>query len=353
MHQPEPVATDDPEPDQPVSPVGPSGPEAVACAGGCAEELERAAVAIEGALGVALACHVTPDGDALGSTLALHLALRAAGRVSVASFPEPFVVGPHYRYLPGLDTLTSPDHFPVEPEVMVTFDCGSMGRLGELSRPAQAAHELVVVDHHVSNDRYGTINVVDGNVAASAVIAYRLIVRLGLPLDRDTAICLYTGIVCDTGRFQYESTTPEVFEIAGRLASYDLPIPSMSRSLFEEHRFSYLRLLGEVLGQAVLEPEHGFVWAVIDQDHLARHGVSYEETEGLIDIVRRTAEADVACVCKQAHDGTWRISLRSVGATDVSQIASANGGGGHKYAAGFSAAGPPDEIVGKIRALLP
>ena len=117
------------------------------------EALERAAEVILGAQEVCLACHVSPDGDALGSMLGLHHVLRAAGRSSIASFSEPFVIAPHYRELPGLELLTPPDRFPREPAVMVTFDSGSLSRLGDLEGPAKAATELIVVDHHVSNQR--------------------------------------------------------------------------------------------------------------------------------------------------------------------------------------------------------
>src|SRR5258708_1760783 len=176
------------------------------------ESLTRAAAAIRSAREVSLACHVSPDGDALGSMLALHHVLCAAGIKSVASFSEPFVVAPHYRQLPGLELLTPPDAFPGEPRVMVTFDCGSLARLGDLEAPAKAAGELIVIDHHVSNQRYGSINVIDPTAAASGVLVRKLIERLELPVNRDAAVCLYAALVCDTGRFQYESTTPEVFE---------------------------------------------------------------------------------------------------------------------------------------------
>src|SRR5437660_4169094 len=152
--------------------------------------LEQAADAIKGSASVALACHVLPDGDALGSMLALHHLCRSQGKPSVASWPEPFVVGPHYTFLPGLDIVTKPADFPPTPELMVTFDCGSLGRLGELASAAEAAGELVVVDHHVTNDRYGSLNLVDPDAAASAVVVYRLALQLGWQLTRDAAICL-------------------------------------------------------------------------------------------------------------------------------------------------------------------
>jgi bifunctional oligoribonuclease and PAP phosphatase NrnA len=316
------------------------------------DPFEQAVVALAGAGSVALACHVNPDGDALGSTLGLHHALLAARRPSIASFPEPFVVAPHYRLLPGLDLLTPPVAFPTEPDVMVTFDCGSIDRLGELAAAAKSARELVVVDHHVSNDRYGTINVVDPAAAASAVLAFRLIERLGLPLTRDVATCLYAGIVCDTGRFTYECTTPEVFAIAGRLSEFGLPIAALSRCLFEEHRFAYLRLVGEVLGRAELHPTKSLVWAAVSQYDLAAHGVTFEELEGLIDILRRTREAEVTCILKEAVDGSWRVSLRSVGEADVAAVAQANGGGGHRFAAGFTSSGSAADTVARVAAAL-
>jgi len=314
--------------------------------------LTRAAQAISAASRVTLVCHVNPDGDALGSTLGLHHVLRAAGIDSVASFPSPFVVAPHYRELPGLDLLTPPELVDREPEVLATFDCGSTDRLGELETSAKGAGELIVVDHHASNARYGTINVIDVEAAASGVLVRRLVDRLGLPLTRDAAICLYAALVCDTGRFQYESTTCEVFALAEELADYDLPISSLSRTLFEEHRFAYLKLVADVLARAQLVPEKRFVWAKVTQDDLARHDVTFEEVEGLIDLVRRTREADVSCVLKEAGDGAWRVSLRSLGAVNVCTIAEREGGGGHKLAAGFTTDDPAEVVVERILASL-
>jgi phosphoesterase RecJ-like protein len=315
--------------------------------------LRRAAAAIAAADGpVALACHVSPDGDALGSMLGLFHALRAANRPVVASFPTPFVIGPHYRDLPGLDLITPPHDFPPEPKVMVTFDCGSLGRLGDLEPAAKAAGELVVVDHHVSNDRYGTINVIDPDAAASGVLVRRLIDALGLSLDHDAAFCLYAALICDTGRFQYDTTTAEVFDLARELVAYDVPVSRLSRTLFEEHRFAYLQLLGEALARAVLVPEQRFVWTAVTQEMLARHDVTIEEVEGLIDILRRTAEAEVTCVLKEEPDGSVRVSLRSLGDVDVRAIAEQHGGGGHRFAAGFTSEHDVATVVSSIRAAL-
>ena len=315
--------------------------------------IEQAAAAIANAPLVALACHVNPDGDALGSMLGMLHVLRHAGRRVVASFPTPFQIAAHYRDLPGLDLLTPPDEFPTDPPVMVTFDCGSLARLGDLEPAAKGAHELIVIDHHISNDRYGTLNLVEPTAAASGVVVQRLVDAMGLPLSRDAAVCLYAALVCDTGRFQHETTTTEVFEFARRLTEFDVPVTSLSRALFEEHRFAYLQLLGEALGRAQLVREQRFVWTAITQDMLGRHDVCLDEVEGLIDILRRTAEAEVTCVLKEEADGTVRVSLRSLGEVDVRSIAEAEGGGGHRFAAGFSSDDGVDAVVGRIERKLP
>jgi phosphoesterase RecJ-like protein len=237
---------------------------------------------------------------------------------------------------------------------MATFDCGSLARLGGLGPSAVSARRvggLVVLDHHASNDRYGSINVVDPTAAATAVVVRRLAARLGWDLTRDAAICLYTGLVTDTGRFQYSNTTPEVFALAHELSCFDLPIAEMSRQLFEEHRFAYLQLVATCLARAELDPDLRFVATWVTAEDFRRHDVSIEETEGLIDLVRRAREAEVSCVLKEAPDGT-RVSLRAVSGTDVGAIATRFGGGGHRFAAGFTSRAPVGEVLADIRAAL-
>jgi len=315
-------------------------------------ELDRAAEIITGADSLALACHVSPDGDALGSMLAMHHLCRTAGKPSVASWPVPFVAGPHYSFLPGLDLATDPGQFPSHPEVMITFDCGSMARLGELATPAANAAELIVIDHHATNTGYGTLNLIDPTAAASVVVVRRLARRLGWPLDSNAAACLYTGLICDTGRFQYDNTTPEVFGLAEELSQFGLPIAAMSRQLFEQQRFDYLRLAGIALERAQLDPGRRFVATWVTADDLERYGVELEETEGLIDLVRRTEEADISCVLKEAPEGT-RVSLRAVSDVDVGELAVSFGGGGHRAAAGFSSPLTIPEVLAAIKEAIP
>lgn len=310
-------------------------------------ERARAVAIIGAAPRLALACHITPDGDALGSMLALHHLARANGRDVVSSWPSPLHFAATYRSLPGLDQCTPAADFPATPEVMLTFDCGALARLGELAAPAQwaAQHgELVVVDHHVTNDRFGTVNVVDARAAATAVVVRAIARDLGWELTRDAALCLYVGLIADTGRFQYSSTTPGVFGLAEELASFDIPIATISRQLFSENRFAYLQLASVALARAELDTELKFVHTAVLMEDQRTYGVTYEEVEGLIEWVRSTAEAEVACVLKETGDG-FRVSLRSVDAVDVGAIAHALGGGGHRLAAGFTIREPLTEAV--------
>jgi len=311
------------------------------------DDLATAAALISAAGQVALACHVAPDGDALGSMLALHHVLRNAGWDSVAGFAGAQVTGPHYRELPGLGLLTDPAHYPAEPEVMVTLDCGSLSRLGDLAINAKAAKELIVVDHHLSNTRFGSLHLVDPAAAASAVVVARLIDALGLPLTRDAAVCLYAGLVCDTGRFQYESTTTQAFDLARRLLEFDVPVARLNRVLFEEHRLAYLRLVGAVLSRAEMVADKSFIWAAVTEADFAEYNVTVEETEGLIDFLRQAKEAEISCVLKEV-EGHVRVSLRSMGQVDVSVIAALFGGGGHRFAAGFTTTDPVARVVETI-----
>jgi bifunctional oligoribonuclease and PAP phosphatase NrnA len=292
----------------------------------------------EAGTALALACHVSPDGDALGSLLGFAHLADAAGLKTVSAWPNPYAVAHHYRSIPGLERGVASNEFPAQPAAMMTFDCGSLGRLVELKPAAQhaAVHgQLVVLDHHVSNDAYGSVNAISPTAAATAVVVRELARELGWELNFKAAWCLYVGLVTDTGKFQYQSVTPAVFALAEELSSFGLPLARISRELFDEHRFAYVRLAADALSRADLDEERRFVSTSVSLADLERFGVGYDEAEGLIDWVRSTAEAEVACVLKEAPEG-FRVSLRAVEHVDVGAIAAALGGGGHRLAAGFT-----------------
>lgn len=317
----------------------------------------RAVSLLEGARRVALACHVNPDGDALGSMLAVAQVLRAAGTECVASFGEPFAVPHNLRFLPGLELLAEPADFPAAPEVMVAFDAGSLDRLGCLADNAAKAEELLVIDHHASNTGYGTVRLVDPRAAATAVLAERLIADLGAELTHDVALSLYVGLVTDTGSFRRATTTPEVHALAARLLGTGIQPEEVSRRLWESAPFGYLRALSAVLGRAGLDPAaaggRGLVWTTVTRADRAAYGLSYDQVEGVVDVLRGTADAELVVVLKETEDGAWYGSTRSKGDFDVGRICVRLGGGGGPQMAGFLWQGTPEEAITHFQAALP
>ena len=309
----------------------------------------RAVKIINGAGQVCLACHVRPDADALGSMLAFAQAVssRPGCEVSViASFgDDPFEVPAILRFLPGTGLLTRPGEVPARPEVMVSFDAGSIDRLGVLAGPSAAAGELIVLDHHASNTCFGTVNLVDPAAAATAMLAAELIDRIGIPLTRQVALGLYSGLVTDTGSFKFSATTPQVHELAARLLATGIDPGVVSRELYDRAPYSYLGLLAAALSRAVLEPEAanglGMVWTTVTKADRAASGLPLDTAESVIDVIRRTDEAEVAVVLKEDDAGIWQVSARSKARIDVGKVCTELGGGGHARAAGFSYPGGP------------
>jgi bifunctional oligoribonuclease and PAP phosphatase NrnA len=312
------------------------------------DNLTKAAEVIAGAHRLALACHIGPDGDALGSMLALALAARAEGKEVIASFGTPFSVPGNLRFLPGQEMLSSPGSFPEDPEVMVVFDAGSADRLGELGSNASRAGTLVVLDHHVTNQGFGDVAVVDGRAAATGQIVYQLLRDMGWPVTADVAECLLTAVTTDTGRFQYANTTPETMQVAAELIAAGARPSNISRHVYEEAPFGYLVAAGAALSRARLDADAGVVATVISQSDLKSAGIDWGDIDNLIDTLRLAEEADVAVLAKVHDDGRVKVSLRSRGLTDVGSLSVALGGGGHRLAAGFTIVADADEVIDKV-----
>ncbi|MFG1702281.1 bifunctional oligoribonuclease/PAP phosphatase NrnA [Nonomuraea sp. M3C6] len=293
---------------------------------------------------VALACHVTPDGDALGSMLAVGFVLRSMGKRVVASFGDRhFAVPRLLRFLPGQEMLVPPADFPAAPELMITFDASTFERLGLLRDNTARAREVIVLDHHPSNEGFGTLSLIDAKAAATAMLAEQLLYRLGGRLDRDIATCLYAGLVTDTGSFRYSSTTPAVHQMAARLVATGLHTDEIARELWDRSPFGYLKVLASALERVMLED--GLVWTYVTRIDRAAYGLPYAELEGIIDIVRRTDEAEVAVVLKEDDQGDWQVSTRSKGTVDVAAVCAALGGGGHHNAAGYTSHDTVEEAM--------
>lgn len=313
------------------------------------EQLRRAAEVLDAAPVVALACHINPDPDALGSMLGLSEFLRTRGKETVCSFGnEPFETPRWLEELPGREALVPPSGFPKVPDVFVTCDTASLDRLGALVGRVQKAREVIWIDHHRSNEGLGTVPLIDPDASSTAEMVVRLIDAMGGEMPDSSAECLYAGLITDTGRFQYEAVTPASIRLGARLREYDFDHAKLAQALYEDNAFEYLKLLGVVLQRLNFVPEVGLVWTSLTQKDLVSAGVHPSETDDLIDVIRTAREADVAAVIKQQGDGRFKVSMRSRGSHDLAKIAAGHGGGGHRLAAGYTSKVGLDETVDRL-----
>jgi phosphoesterase RecJ-like protein len=294
--------------------------------------------ALEPADRVLLVGHTNPDADALGSALALGVALESLGKSAAVTFPgDPFEVPSGLRFLPRQDVVVAPREVG-SPQVVVSLDASSGDRIGELLEVGQQASSFIAIDHHASFVPFAHLNVVDSGAPATGLLVLELIDALQVPLTTDIAACLYAAISSDTGSFRYAATTPDTLHAAARLMETGIDFAALARAMFDTKSIGLLALQAEAINDLELV-EAGGVWVAVARIGMAereRHGVAFTEVESLIDVIRTVDEADVAVVLKQDDTGAWRVSTRSKGAVDVGSICTALGGGGHTLAAGFT-----------------
>lgn len=319
---------------------------------GLGGELAAAASLLRPAADVTLLAHVNPDADALGSALAVGLALHRRGATVRVSFGEPAAVPESLVTLDTAGLVVPASEVPARPPLLVALDTGSVDRLGRLGDRVHTAGAVLVIDHHASNTRFGTCNVVDPTAEATTVLVLRLLDELGVTIDVDIARCLYAGLVTDTHSFRRAS--PATHAHAARLIAAGVRPDVEARVLMDTHPFGWLGMLAGVLGRAELEPAAarglGLVHATIgaaDAD-----GMRSEEIDSVVDLVRTVAEAEVAAVLKQVGPDRWSASLRAKRLLDLSVAATALGGGGHRLAAGFTATGSREQVLAALRAAL-
>ncbi|TRW84953.1 bifunctional oligoribonuclease/PAP phosphatase NrnA [Mycolicibacterium sp. 018/SC-01/001] len=310
-----------------------------------------AAKLLSAAESVSVLCHVHPDADTVGAGLALALVLDRIGTSVQVTFAEPDALPDSLRSLPGGRLLVTPDQLRRDVDVVVTVDVPSVNRLGALSDLVDGDRPVLVIDHHASNQLFGTANFVDEAADSTTMLVADLLDAWGQQIDVGVAHCLYAGLTTDTGSFRWASA--RALRLAARLVELGVDNAGVSRALMDTHPFAWLPMLSRVLGTAQLDAEacdgRGFVYAVVSNREW--DDARPEEVESIVDIVRTTAEAEVAAVFKEIRPAQWSVSMRSK-ALDVSAVAATFGGGGHRLAAGFSATGTAEDVVSRLRRVL-
>ncbi|WP_445169726.1 DHH family phosphoesterase [Mycolicibacterium sp. Dal123E01] len=306
---------------------------------------------LRGAGSVSVICHVHPDADSIGAGLALALILERDGVDVEVSFATPSNLPESLHMLPGGHLLVAPKDMRRDAEMVVTVDAPSINRLGALAELTPPGREVLVIDHHKSNTLFGSVNLVDAGADSTTMVVAELLDAWEKPIDRDVATCLYAGLTTDTGSFRWAS--PRALRLAARLVELGVDNAAISRELFDTHPFAWLPLLSRVLSSAQLMPEaldgRGLVCAVVAHEDWMEN--RSEEVESIVDIVRTTHEAEVAAVFKEIEPQHWSVSMRAK-SYDLAKVASGFGGGGHTLAAGYSAAGPIEDVVAELAAAL-
>jgi len=291
--------------------------------------------------------HVRPDGDALGSQLALALSLQQLGK-EVRVWNEDGMLE-KYSFLPRAELLTKPPSTPEVVDVAVALDTAIQKRLGTALPAVRSAKIWINIDHHLSNPCYGDVVYVDPAAPATAEIVFRLIKSQGLPFNHDIAENLYAAISSDTGSFQYPQTSARTFEIAAELIRTGLDVGRLSQQLYENYPRRRLELLRELLRTMRFERGGRVASFSLSSKTAAELGVLPEDNEGLIDHLRAIHGVIVAVFFEELADGKVRISMRSKSdVVNVCAICQKFGGGGHTLAAGARVRGTLDEVEEKV-----
>lgn len=293
-----------------------------------------------------LALHKGPDGDAMGSGLALYHALLAQGRqVQVVA---PTTAADHYQWLPGAAALRQ--ELDGAPEVVIFLDCDSAARVGDLQVPLESLSVIAQIDHH-KGEAFGHAQYLDRTAAATTVMVYRILTALDWPITADIATCLYTGMVTDTGFFRFENTNEEVLRAAADMVALGVNASDVANRVSEARPLHRMRLMGRALDSLQTAADGAVVYSILRQEDYEVTGASAGDTEGIIDLLKQVRGGRACFVLKANGDDQWGVSLRAP-VVDVAEVARQFGGGGHARAAGFDAAGTAGEVVGRLVAAL-
>lgn len=294
---------------------------------------------------IGIAGHVRPDGDCVGSTLAVYNYIKdnyPEKDVRIYLEPIPNI----FKFLKRADEIRSDYKDDVIFDLFIAEDCGDLGRLGNAAKYFENAKSTLCIDHHVSNSSFADENYIFPNASSTCELVFELIDIQKLSLQ--IAECLYTGMVHDTGVFQYSCTSAKTMEIAGVLMETGIDYPKIVDDTFYTKTFGQNKILGLALLNAELYLDGAVIATVVFQEDMKRFSVLPKHLDGIVNQLRVTKDTKIALFLYENEDGTFKGSLRVNGDTNVADIAAQFGGGGHVKAAGFSIEGPIDTAMERI-----
>jgi len=312
-----------------------------------APELGQIVDAIRARRRFVIASHARPDGDSIGSQLAMAYALRDLGKevriVNKDSAPPPILT------FPGVSDIQIRDHVDGDFDAAIIMECGDLARTGVTGMERSF---VINIDHHPGNTEYGHINWFDSTAAACAEMVFDLVRALGVPLSLEIATHVYLAILTDTGSFHYSSISPRTFDICRETLEAGVDPVCIARNVYDSNNMGRLKLFGAVLSAMQIGGSGRIAVVYLDHEMARAAGGTYEDTEGLINLPLTVKEIQAVVFFKQIAGSEYRVSMRSKGDIDIAAVAKEFGGGGHKNAAGCSVTGTIDALralfIGKI-----
>jgi len=304
-----------------------------------APELQQIVDAIRARERFVICSHARPDGDSIGSELAIAYALRALGKSArvVNSDPAP----PPIRAFPGVPDIEIADRIDGEFDAAIIMECGDLTRTG-----VAGLERLFVIniDHHPDNTGYGDLKWFDPSAAACGEMVFALIRALGVPLSVEIATHIYLAILTDTGSFHYSSMSPRTFDICRQALEAGVDPVLVARNVYDSNNMGRLKLFGSVLRAMQIDATGRIAIVYLDHEMAREAGGTYEDTEGLVNLPLTVKEIQAVVFFKQVEGEEYRVSLRSKGDVDIGAVAKELGGGGHKNAAGCTVTGAIDSV---------
>jgi phosphoesterase RecJ-like protein len=302
-------------------------------------EIGRIVDAIRARHKFVLSSHSRPDGDSIGSQLAMLYALRALGKEAIAINADP--APPPLMAFPGVADIR------IAPQVEGDFDAAIIMECGDLARTGVSGFErffVVNIDHHPGNTAYGQINWFDATAAACGEMVFDVVKALGVPLSVEIATHVYLAILTDTGSFHYSSISPRTFDICRECLDAGVDPVLVARNVYDSNNMGRLKLFGAVLSAMQIDPTGRIAIVYLDHEMARAAGGTYEDTEGLINLPLTVKEIQAVVFFKQEEGDAYRVSMRSKGPIDIGAVAKEFGGGGHKNAAGCTVSGAIDAL---------
>ena len=293
---------------------------------------------------IAIMSHIMPDGDNVGSSLALYNALKKYGKD--VRFILDDDIPKVYKFLKHSDKVERPGQYESF-DVVIALDCGDAGRLGKSSLYIED-NFVINIDHHISNDEFGNINMVDSNAAATGEIIYQIIKMLGIEIDKEISECLYTAIVTDTGQFQYSNTTFITHQIAGELINNGVNVSLMFERIYQNSSKEKVMLMKTALDTLEFYHNDNISCVSLTLEQMKDINAKEDDSEGIINLARDIECVEAAIFLKELEPGKIKVGLRSRKVVDVAAVALQFGGGGHVRAAGCTLYGTVAEVKEKI-----